>query len=166
MLHQNIAGLINKTDELLVCLEQLKAQNIDVDIVCITEHNIKTGNESLLVVPNYQLTACYSRKKSKGGACILVKSGHQWREIDEIKAISVSGIFEVCAIELLNCNAIIICLYRPPINKNIPILVEFLEIGKYCIKFNPEPGLEEGRARSRRMASFSSGGQDLRPALW
>lgn len=61
ILHQNIAGLINKSELLSVCLDELMEKNIEVDILCITEHFMMAGYEKYLVIPNYSLAASYSR---------------------------------------------------------------------------------------------------------
>lgn len=101
-MHQNIAGLINKADSLQINLNVLSESNMDVDVLCITEHNMMMGNEQNLNLDNYTLASCFSRSnKSKGGACILVMKNHEWKEITEIKKISLSGIIECCAVELV-----------------------------------------------------------------
>lgn len=86
ILHQNIAGLLSKSDTLLIHLEELRNKNILVDVLCITEHFMSEGQELFLNFPNYTLAACYSRNtRQRGGACILVKNGHRVRELVEIK---------------------------------------------------------------------------------
>lgn len=52
-----------------------------------------SGQEYLLHIPNYRLAACYARSNIKrGGACILVKKGHEYKELPDIMKYSVSGI--------------------------------------------------------------------------
>lgn len=115
ILHQNIAGLLNKADALQVNLDRLRDSNKDIDVLCITEHNMMMGNEQNLNLENYTLASSFSRSnRSKGGACILVMKNHEWKEIPEIKKMSLSGIIECCAIELVTYKIIVICLYRIP----------------------------------------------------
>ena len=40
IMHQNINGLIHKLDLPCVSLSELSDKNIDIDIICITEHNM------------------------------------------------------------------------------------------------------------------------------
>lgn len=83
------------------------------------------GYEQLLTIPNYILAARFSRIKSKrGGTCILVKKGHNCKEISDIAKCSISGVFECCGIELVNYKTIVICIYRVPKSNNLNIFFE------------------------------------------
>lgn len=127
ILHQNIAGLIRKADALTVGLEDLINRGIDVDILCITEHFMMAGYENYLSLPNYSLAACFSRPNSKrGGSCIMVKNGHQWKELKEIANLSLINIFECCAIELVANKLLIVCVCRVP-NGNLDVFFNKLE---------------------------------------
>lgn len=107
VIHQNIAGLLNKCNDLTVCLEEISEKNTEVDIICLSEHFMLAGQEQLLYIPNYTLAACYSRKDIKwGGARILAKKGHQFKELQDIAKLSISGILECCAIDLTMHNTI------------------------------------------------------------
>lgn len=129
VLHQNIAGILNKAEALTICLEELTDKNIQVEVLCITEHFMMAGYESHLLIPNYTLAAYYSRTNNKrGGACILVKNGNRWREIPEIKKLSISGLCEFCAIELLSNKVVIVCIYRVPKQENLNTFFSKLEI--------------------------------------
>lgn len=128
ILHQNIAGLINKSDQLAVCLDELLSKDITVDVLCITEHFMMAGYEKYLNIPNYFLAATFSRTdRKRGGACILLRNGHQWREIHEIGRFSVSGLIECCAIELINYKTVVVCIYRVPKISNLNLFYIKLE---------------------------------------
>lgn len=128
-MHQNIAGLLAKSGTLTVCLCELLGKGIQVDLLCITEHFMMEGYEVHLNIPNYCLAACFSRKENKrGGACILIKNGHQWRELPKIAKLSITGIFECCAIELIDCKVVIVCIYRVPNPSNFDEFMSRLEI--------------------------------------
>lgn len=124
-------------------MEELTEKNIQVEILCITEHFIMEGYENHLVIPNYTLAAFYGRKHSnRGGACILVKNGTQWKELPEIKSLSISGLCECCAIELISYSIVIVCVYRVPKPENLNIFFSKLDsilqrlnkkAYKYCI---------------------------------
>ncbi|KAI5644655.1 hypothetical protein NE865_03307 [Phthorimaea operculella] len=100
----------------MVCLAELQDEiKTKIDVMCITEHNMSDGlGRDLVHVQNYTIAASYARNNSRGGACILLRNGHQYRELPEISKISVCGIFECCAIELIKLKLIILCVYRSP----------------------------------------------------
>lgn len=127
-MHQNIAGLLNKTDALNVCLTELSDKSINVDVLCITEHFMMSGYENHLIIPNYCLASFFCRIASKrGGACILIRNGHQWQEVPQIAALSVSGVVECCGVELTQYNIIVLCVYRVPKLNNLNVFYETLE---------------------------------------
>lgn len=120
IMHQNIAGLINKSHLLSVCLQELEENNKYIDVLCITEHFMKSGDEQFLEVPDFHIAARYSRENSKrGGSCILVRRPNEWKEIKNIEKLSVNRNFECCAIESTITNTIIVCVYRIPKNSNM-----------------------------------------------
>lgn len=128
VLHQNIAGLINKSNDLIICLDVLKEKLINVDILCITEHFIMEGYQNQLYIPNYCLAAIYCRKeKKRGGACILVHKELQWKELSRIAKLSTPGVFECCAIDLINYELVIVCIYRAPYVNNFNDCLDKLE---------------------------------------
>lgn len=119
IMHQNIAGLLNKLDDLAVSIQQLKDSNVDIDIICISEHFIMNGFTKYLTLPNYKLAASYNRTNEKrGGTCILLKSGLEFRELTDIAKLSIEGIIECCAVELTKHKIIVVCLYRVPKTNN------------------------------------------------
>lgn len=100
IMHQNIAGLINKRNFVEIILEEL-APKMEPDILCITEHFVQRGDENNIRLENFELAAIYSRNSQKrGGACILVRKGIHDKHLESVASYSVKGIFECCAIEL------------------------------------------------------------------
>lgn len=96
--HQNINGLLNKSEELTVNLNNI-INNINViDVVCITEHNMIADNTKFLQIPNYTLAANYSRTNRNDGSCILIKNGHKYKILQEAKLINISNLIECSAI--------------------------------------------------------------------
>lgn len=137
VLHQNIAGLLNKSDMLIVHIKNLAQQKRDIDIICITEHFIMAGYEKLLNITNYKLGAIYSRRSQKrGGACILVKNCLDYKELADVSHNSIANVIECCGIELPIHNLIILCIYRPPNFNNLNVFYDKLEIilKKICTK--------------------------------
>lgn len=143
ILHQNIAGIINKSDLLAVHIENLKAEEIEVDVLCTSESFIRSGQEKMVNIPNFQLVANFSRTDEKrGGVCILVKNDHQCKEIKDIAKLSVTSVVEFCAVELTDHNMIIVCAYRIPKSKQkkkyLAIFYERLDsvLSRLCKKSN------------------------------
>jgi hypothetical protein len=113
ILHQNICGLLNKTDLLNVYIEELREDGYDVDVICLTEHFMLNEDKTNLLICNYKLAYIYSRDSRRGGSCILIRQGYEYKTI-EVSKYCVKCIFECCAIELLQPKVIIICIYKPP----------------------------------------------------
>lgn len=53
-MHQNIAGLLNNGDLLALYNYKLMMNDKELDIICVTEHFIKSGHEQLLSINNYK----------------------------------------------------------------------------------------------------------------
>lgn len=130
---------MNKSDILTVKIEELHNTGNNIDVICITEHFIETGYEHLLHIPNFVPAAFFSRKTKRGGTCILVRAGLQFKEIPDVAKQSLSGVFESCAIELIHQKIIIICIYRIP-KHNYNIFYDKLEniLRKLCSLSNKQ----------------------------
>lgn len=112
VLHQNIDGLISKSDLLSVNIDELSQKGTTVDVLCITEHNMLDEDTHQLVIPNFKLAAMSSRDTRHGGTCILVKNIHKCRPLKCIDTFNVPDCVELCGIELIEHNINIICIYR------------------------------------------------------
>lgn len=82
------------------------------DVLCFSETFIKCGEEKNINIHNYELAAHYSRNKKRGGTCILVKKGIEYKKITIFDEASANFHFECCSIKLLYHNIIIVCVYR------------------------------------------------------
>lgn len=71
-------------------------------------------NQALLTLANFSLATSYCRDKRRGGTCIIVRAGLRYKVLENIKKMSVKCLMECCAIELIDYNMIIICMYRVP----------------------------------------------------
>lgn len=126
ILHQNIAGLINKRDLLSVCLDEIHNQKGEIDVICITEHFMTKEDISNFSIPSFKIASCYSRDTRRGGACILLRNGYEHKELVSIKEMSLKSIIECCAVKLLKQNVTILCIYRIP-NSSIDIFMQRLD---------------------------------------
>ena len=67
LLHQNIRGIANKTDELLISLSPNPPQ-----IICLTEHHLRKEQINNICLDHYTLGTAFCRKIHKhGGVCIM-----------------------------------------------------------------------------------------------
>lgn len=115
-MHQNIAGLVSKADEIAINLDKINKELKNIDVLCFTEHNMIAGDESNLNIPGFKLAASFYRQNRHGGSCILLKNEHSYKKIDEIVPFCISNVIECTAIQLIEHRLFIICIYRPPKN--------------------------------------------------
>lgn len=136
ILHQNIEGISKKKEDLLLSIRDLEiTNNRTIDVICLTEHFIPSGEECNLHIPGYTLAESYTRKKLKskkvnskrGGCCILLRHNLDFKRLDYIKSCSERYTFECCGVLLPFENIIIICVYRVPELSNIDIFFDRLE---------------------------------------
>ena len=66
--HQNIRGISSKTDEFQVSLYHNRPQ-----VICLTEHHLKTGEITNINLDQYKLGTFFCRQEYKGGGvCIYI----------------------------------------------------------------------------------------------
>lgn len=112
ILHQNIAGVLNKQVELYCAISDLELNGTYLDIVCTSETNIMRGSEFNLKLKNFKVAASYSRKNSnRGGVAILVRKNLEFNILRELENISEPYGFECCGIEVIKYGLVIICIY-------------------------------------------------------
>lgn len=109
--HQNIAGALNKQDNLICVLDSLSKDVGSLDVICLTETYIRKGTENNLKIKQYDLAASFSRENKRGGVIILVKNDLRFRKLNDLNSISQAFIFECCGIELIDHGIIIVGLY-------------------------------------------------------
>ena len=112
VLHQNIHGLYNKTDEFLIALSPITSQ-----VICLTEHHLTTEQISTIKLDQYTLGASFCRQTYKhGGTCIYVSKDIQFHTIN-LDQFNIDKDLEICALRssLTSCNPTIICIYRSSI---------------------------------------------------
>lgn len=128
VMHQNIAGLLNKLDLVTVHLENFRKSNECANILCFSETFVKKGDESNIQLYRYRLASIYCRQtQRRGGVCILVANYLQFKVIQICNSLSVEKSFECCGIEVSELNCYVICLYRTP-DSNINLFFNKLQI--------------------------------------
>ena len=109
--HQNIWGIVNKTDEFLISFSLNAPQ-----IICLTEHHLQTEQIHNVDLGQYTLGAAFCRKTYKhGGVCIYVSKNLQFNTIN-LDQYNKEKDLEICALKLhtLYSSFIVICIYRSP----------------------------------------------------
>ena len=109
--HQNIRGLKNKINELLISLSEEMPH-----VLCLTEHHLKDYELLNMHIPKFKLGAEYCRKNLKqGGVCIYVHESLKYTNINLQKFCNEQNI-ELAAIQLKTQKGkkVIICIYRAP----------------------------------------------------
>lgn len=109
--HQNINGLVHKSDLLTAHLEELKTTGVSVDVLGITEHNMIETDIYSLNIENYTLATYSARSTRSGGAAVLIKNKLNYNVID-IANCNITNAVECCGITLTDHNINIICVYR------------------------------------------------------
>lgn len=136
--HQNIAGLLNKVDAISIEIENFRSKKTILDVICLSEHFMKEGDEINLVMYNYRLANQFCHKHNRrGGTCILLRDDICYERLEWINNLCVEGIFECCGVTIRGSNCVVICIYRTP-NANIDIFFEKLDLLLSQLVRNPK----------------------------
>jgi len=111
VLHQNIRGIRNKTNELIGFMSPKLPQ-----IVCLTEHHLKELEIENLSMDYYTLGAKFCRKNLKqGGTSIFVHESLDFNNSD-LQKYCIEQEIETCAIkiDLSATHIYVISIYRSP----------------------------------------------------
>jgi hypothetical protein len=109
---QNVQSINNKLLELNVILQ---TELEEVEVLCLSEHWMREEYITFISVNEFKLTSNSSRSKSiHGGTFIYVKHYLQTREVNYINGISKEKDFEMSALEFLDYDLIVVCVYRSP----------------------------------------------------
>uniref|UniRef100_A0A8D8U3J0 Endonuclease/exonuclease/phosphatase domain-containing protein n=1 Tax=Cacopsylla melanoneura TaxID=428564 RepID=A0A8D8U3J0_9HEMI len=135
LMHQNVVSITNKTE----FLEELISV-YNINLLCVTEHWLEKSCLEIINFPDFKLMAQYCRQKDEHGGNAVYLSDDIIDKYDVIeidfKFANVNRIIESCGIKIHNQNnktteLIVICMYRPPIDKYYDIFLDKLdEIGR------------------------------------
>ncbi|KAH9640311.1 hypothetical protein HF086_001663 [Spodoptera exigua] len=126
--HQNIAGAINKSDDIEIAINLLRDKNCIVDFICLTETFIKSGDEENLKINAFKLVSTFSRKDQKrGGVCILIRQNIEYERIEWLENMTLEKHFEICGVRLKKYNINLLCVYRTP-NSDLNIFLRKIQI--------------------------------------
>lgn len=107
--HQNIASLDNKTQKLEVLLKS----DLKCNILALTEHWLTDDKLKCVELDGYKLASSYCRKTIKhGGSCIYASNSTRCIENQDLVALSSQQNCEISAVDLLDYDVTIVCIYR------------------------------------------------------
>jgi len=121
LVNLNVQCLSTKINKLEYILNTSK----NVDFLTITEHWMTKAECDSFSIANYSVAASFCRQQSKHGGVMLLSKNTQATKPIDINKFNVEKIIEMCGIQAININAIIIVIYRPP-NADAEIFVENL----------------------------------------
>ena len=137
VVHQNIRGLNNKTDELLISLSPSTPQ-----IICLTEHHLKPDEIGNICLGHYTLGTSFCRRSFKQGGVCIFASDNTSTEVIDLEQHTKEKDLEICALQTYIASAcfVIICVYRSPtgdfnyfIDQLEVILNRIYKISRYII---------------------------------
>lgn len=112
LFHQNIRGLLNKSEELEIIIARETP-----DFVCITEHFLKSDEILNCRLNNYYCAASFCRTiRNGGGSGIWCRPGIRCEPLDCLE-FAEEGICELAAVSILvdlNFKILFVAAYRPP----------------------------------------------------
>jgi hypothetical protein len=95
LLHQNICGLVHKTDELVDSISLITPH-----VLCLTEHHLLADELKMINITHYVLGAQYCRHSYKqGGVSIFVSRYIQFHAID-LEFFNRQKDLEICALNI------------------------------------------------------------------
>lgn len=122
LFYQNVRSLLNKVDELLLCIA---GKNFNV--LCISEHWLDSATMKILCLSGYVLGSVFCRSDSRGGGvAIFLGSGLEHREVCVVSDFTVPKCAEITCTYINKFDLNIITLYRPP-SANFEIFIEKIE---------------------------------------
>ena len=124
IIHQNIRGIIHKTDEFLIPILEISPQ-----VICLTEHHLRLDELKSINLSPYILGTQSCRQTYKqGGTAIFISQKMQFHTIN-LEHFNKEKDLETCAlkISLPQKTIIIICIYRSPTG-NFKYFINQLEL--------------------------------------
>lgn len=116
---EQVDSCLTKTDKIFLTIANINVQSLgnkidnfthflndqNVNIGCITEHWLSSGILDRIFIENYVVASAYCRRSSRhGGAAIILRNNIPFKELSEIKDLSVDRIIEMTAIRIAKKN--------------------------------------------------------------
>ena len=124
ILHHNVQSLNNKLIEISI---MLSLEETSVDVLCFMEHWLGENQLSSVHIDQFKLVSSFSRSsRPGGGSSILVRNILQTNNVNYITELGSENNFELSAVEFIDFNFTIVCIYRSP-NGNVDEFLHKLE---------------------------------------
>ena len=93
----------------------LTAENLNVIILCFTEHWLSEVQMNVLNTDYFRLVSNFSRSHSTSGeSCIFTTNTTEMKEVNYLRELGIEKVFELSAVELTDIHIILVCIYRSP----------------------------------------------------
>lgn len=103
-------SLYNKQDIIKTFLEEPSSSKYIA--LCVTETWLTPAKSNIINFQGYHLAASYNRKnRTGGGVCIIIKDNIEYIERKDIECLTIEYVVEVCAIELVKLDILLITVY-------------------------------------------------------
>ncbi|XP_049806910.1 uncharacterized protein LOC126249299 [Schistocerca nitens] len=111
IMYHNVQSLTNKLQDLEIIL----CSDLNVDVICITEHWLEDPQIETLKIPGFSLVSSFCRSYYKhGGIAIFAKQDLRYKAIQTYPELNKEKVFEMAAVELTDIQLVIITMYRSP----------------------------------------------------
>ena len=111
ILHHNVESLNNK---LLDIGMMLTVDNLNVTILCFTEHWLLKDQMYVLSIDQFRLVSNFSSYSTSGGSCIFTRNTIQTKEVNYLSGLGSEKVFEMFVVELSDFGTILACICRSP----------------------------------------------------
>lgn len=101
ILHHNVESLNNK---LLDIGMMLTVDNLNVTILCFTEHWLLKDQMYVLSIDQFRLVSNFSSYSTSGGSCIFTRNAIQTKEVNYLSGLSSKNFLKCLQ---LNCLALV-----------------------------------------------------------
>ena len=89
----------------------LTAGNLNVNILCFTEHWLSEAQLKVLNIDYFGLVSNFSRNHSTSGeSCIFMRNNTETKEVEYVRGLGKENVFEISTVELSDIYTILACI--------------------------------------------------------
>jgi exonuclease III len=125
IIQQNVQCLRNKT----YSIECLLQSDFKCDLFLMTEHWLELDEIEVLNMENYSLISHFCRQSRKdGGVCVYAHNTLTILNRDDLCKFSVEMHIEIAAVQIIQINLIVLCVYRSNTEGDFAVFIRQLEL--------------------------------------
>ena len=99
LLHHNVQSFNNRLLDIAI---MRSTENLNVNILCFTEHWISEGQMNVLNIDYFRWVSNFSISHStSGGSCIVTRNTTEMKEVNYVRELGNEKFFEISAVEQL-----------------------------------------------------------------